>query len=126
MESNQLVVNKAFLSKSTALKIQYNQTVNQIYLHAGKKQTDKWVWIRSKFSDAELGDILRVLHGQADSCSFFHRYNGHTTRTWVNKKDGYVFVKIEDISKALNTGEQEVLKVLLQQIIWLANANKTG
>jgi hypothetical protein len=113
------------MSKNNALKIQYNKNTNQIYIHAGKKDNYKWVWIKSKFSDSEIGEILRVLDGQTDKCSFFHQFNGNTTRTWINKKDGFIFVKIEDISKALNSGEQEVMKVLLEKVILLANIKRT-
>ena len=123
-KNNNLIINKAFMSKNNALKIQYNKDVNQIFIHAGKKDNEKWVWIKTKFSDSEIGDILRVLNGQTDKCSFFHQFNGNTTRTWINKKDGFVFFKIEDISKALNSGEQEVLKVLLNKIILLSNVNE--
>ena len=58
-ENNGLIINKAFMSKNNALKIQYNKNVNQIYVHAGKKDNDKWIWIKSKFNDAEIGEILR-------------------------------------------------------------------
>jgi hypothetical protein len=124
-KNNGLIINKAFMSKNNALKIQYNKNTNQIYIHAGKKDNYKWVWIKSKFSDSEIGEILRVLDGQTDKCSFFHQFNGNTTRTWINKKDGFIFVKIEDISKALNSGEQEVMKVLLEKVILLANIKRT-
>jgi len=122
-KNDSLIINKAFLSKNNALKIQYNKDVNQIYIHAGKKDNDKWIWIKSKFSDSEIGEILRVLNGQTDKCSFFHKYNDNTTRTWVNKKNGFIFFKIEDISKALNSGEQEVMRVLLEKVILLCNTN---
>lgn len=111
------------MSKNNALKIQYNKDKNQIFFHAGKKDNDKWNWIRSKFSDSEIGEILRVLNGKIDKCSFYHQYNGKAKRTWINKKNGYLFFKIEDISKALNSGEQEVMKVLLEKVILLANVN---
>jgi len=122
-KNDSLVINKAFMSKKNALKIQYNKDVNQIYIHAGKKDTEKWVWIKSKFADSEIGEILRILDGQIDKCSFFHQYNRKATRTWINKKNGFIFFKVEDISKALNSGEQEVMKVLLRKIIVLANTN---
>ena len=51
------------------------------------------------------------------------KYNDNTTRTWVNKKNGFIFFKIEDISKALNSGEQEVMRVLLEKVILLCNTN---
>lgn len=72
-KNNSLIINKAFMSKNNALKIQYNKSVNQIYLHAGRKETDKWSWIKSKFSDSEIGEILRVLNGEIDKCSFYLR-----------------------------------------------------
>lgn len=122
-KNNSLIINKAFMSKNNALKIQYNKSVNQIYFHAGKKETDKWSWIKTKFIDSEIGEILRVLNGGIDKCSFYHQFNGKSTRTWINKKNEFVFFKIEGISKALNTGEQEVMKILLRKIIVLCNVN---
>ena len=71
-KNNSLIINKSFLSKNNALKVQYNKDTNQIYLHARKKDNDQWIWIKTNFSDTEIGDILRVLNGQAEKCSFYH------------------------------------------------------
>lgn len=117
-----LVINKAFMSKNNALKLQYNKNTNQIFIHIGKNIGEKWEWKKSKYSDTEIGDILRVIDGKEEKCSFFHKFKDNTTRTWVNKKDGFLFFKIEDNSKALSAGEQEVMKVLLEKVILLSNS----
>ena len=110
---------KTFFSQNAALGVQYNPDKNSIYLQIGKKDQENWIWIRAKMKDTELGDILRVLRGKVENVSFYHKYNGKETKIWVNRKDDTVFFKIEEFSEALNSGEQEVLILLLEEMILL-------
>jgi len=72
--------------------------------------------------DNELAEIVRVLLGKVTQVSFFHKYNGNDTQIWVNKKDKYFFIKVKELSKSFSTGEREVLRVLLENIIWKMNS----
>jgi len=121
-KNNGLLINKAFFGKNTVLKIQYHKEKKQAYIHAGKKTLDaKWTWNKVKFSDSELGMILNVLSGKTEKISFFHKFNGNKKQIWINKDNGILFFKIDDISKSLTLGEQEVMKILLQKIILMMN-----
>ncbi len=120
---NQLVLNKAFMSKTGCLKLQYNEQTKSIYLHAGKKNgDDSWSWMKTKISDDEAAEILNVLKGKTDKISFFHKFNNVSKRTWVNKDDkGLLWVRIEDFRKQLTTGEQTVFEILLERAIVASN-----
>lgn len=121
---NQLVLNKAFMSKTSCLKLQFNEQTKSIYLHAGKKNNDdSWDWVKTKIADDEAAQILNVLKGRTDKISFFHTFKDQNKRTWVNKDDnGLLWVRIEDFRKQLTTGEQTVFEILLEKAIVASNA----
>jgi len=121
---DQLLLNKAFMSKTGCLKLQCNEKTKSIYLHAGKKQTDNsWAWTKTKIGDDEAGHILNVLSGFVDKISFFHKFQNQTKRTWINKDDkGLLWVRIEETKKSLSPGEQQVFKILLERAIIACNA----
>jgi len=119
----QLVLNKAFMSKTGCLKLQYNEKTKSIYLHAGKKkEDDSWDWVKTKIGDAEAGDILNVIKGKFEKISFFHKFKDQQKRTWINMKDDLLWVRIEDYKKSLNPGEQRVFEILLEKAIVASNA----
>ena len=120
----QLLINKAFMSKAGSLKIQVNTKTKSIYLHAGKKQADDtWSWEKTKIDDSECGAILNVLKGRIDKISFFHKFNDNQKRTWINKdNNGLFWIRIEDYKKSLNPGEQTVFEILLEQAIVACNS----
>ena len=119
-------LSKCFIAKTSAFKVQLN-SIGDCYFHAGKKQEqgDKWDWIRSKINDAELGELLGLLQARNGAISFFHEFNGKTTKLWFNYNKDVLFVKIETISKALSPAEQEVLRVLIEHIILRQNLIRT-
>lgn len=110
------MLKKAFFGKTSCFKIQENK--GEVYFHMGKKG-DSWTWEKLKMSDIELGEILRILEGRSESWSTVHVFNENQNKLWINKaSDGKaVFFKINDVTKAMSPGEQECLRVLLEQCI---------
>ena len=116
-----LLLNKAFFGKNNCLKITLNMS-KDCYFHFGVLKNEKnWGWKKVKFNDMELGEIINVLENKKPSVSFFHKFNGGQTQIWINKSEKYFFIKVKELSKSLNEGEQTVLKVLLERIIWIMN-----
>lgn len=122
------IINKPFFSKTTCLKIMLvsknikDTKIKECYfnwgiLQNGSKDKDKWKWIKAKFKDTELGDIITVLDGISDSVSFCHKYNNVIRSIWVYNKEGKVSLKVKEVSKSLTTGEQIVLSIILKEII---------
>ncbi|MCK5605613.1 hypothetical protein KAR91_27210 [Candidatus Pacearchaeota archaeon] len=123
-KQNRLVLDKAFFSKQSCLKLQYSKSTESIYLHVGKKNGEKdWSWVKTKIRDCEAADILNVLNGRSKSVSFFHKFKDVQKRTWISRDDdkGLVWVRVEDHSKQLNDGEQKVFAILLEKAIVLSN-----
>jgi hypothetical protein len=117
MNINPITINKAFFGKDNCLKIIYNKERKECYFHFGISLNKQYTWKKLKFNDAELGSILLVLYGRKPSIAFFHKYNDSTTQIWVNRQNEFVFVKIKELSKSLNEGEQEVMRILLEHIV---------
>ena len=109
-------MNRAFFGKTTCLKIQYNN--GTIYFHMGKKDGESWSWDKVKMGEEECGEIVRVINGKQDKAAFFHQFGDNSNKIWVSKKDDAVFVKINEVSKGLTGGEQEVLRVILERLIF--------
>jgi len=120
-EQNQRpAIDRCFFGQKSALKAQYNKESRSIYIGVGKKSDDdKWSWNNAKIKDTEAAEIIRILQGQTDSVSFFHTFNGSSRKIWINRKEEQLFVKIDDNSKGINLGEQEVLKIVLLEAIRL-------
>ena len=118
MEQTKLIVNKCFMSKSCAFKVQLNSS-KDCFFHIGQldQSNGKWTWIKAKMNESEIGEIIKVLNGAKNSISFYHSFNGKETKLWFNRKEDFLFVKIESISKPLSMGEQEILRILLEHII---------
>ncbi len=116
-----LQLNKAFFGKNNCFKLILN-TQNECYFHFGVQQDNVYQWKKVKINDMELGEIVQVLRKDKPSVSFFHKYNGTDTQIWVNRKDKFFFIKVKELSKSFSEGEQEVLRVLLEQSIWKMNA----
>ncbi|MBN1159815.1 MAG: hypothetical protein JXA43_01090 [Candidatus Diapherotrites archaeon] len=84
----------------------------------GKKEGEKWIWDKVKMGEEECGEIVRVLNGKQDKAAFFHQFGEHSNKIWVSKKDDAIFVKINEVSKGLTGGEQEVLRIILERLIF--------
>ena len=117
-QKQQSGLSRCFFGQSNALKIQYSDDSGSIYISIGtKSEQGQWSWRAAKLKDVEAGDILRVLQGISDNVSFYHKFKGNSNRISINRKDASLFIRIEDFSKALNTGEQQVLLIFLEQAI---------
>jgi len=121
-----IAIDKCFFGQKTALKIQYNQENNSIYIGIGKKnENNQWQWNNAKIKDTEAADIIRVINGKIDNTSFYHTFNNTNTQIWITKKETQIFIKIDNLAKSLNPSEQEVLRILIEEIILQAACNKS-
>jgi hypothetical protein len=109
------MVKKAFFGKSNCLKVQ--QTDSDVYFHMGVNKAGTWEWTKIKMGDTELGEIIRVLEGKSERWSTVHQFGEKQNKIWVNRSADAVFFKVNDISKSLNSGEQEVMATLLRSCI---------
>jgi len=120
------IINKAFFGKNNCLKATLNEE-GDFYFQFGvpkngnAKTPGEWNWKKVKMNDDELGNILNVLNDRKESVSFIHDFKGEKTQLWINKKDNFLFVKVRDISKSLNEGEQSVLRELINYSILRMN-----
>lgn len=115
------ILGKDFFGKDNCLKVYLNEKLD-FYLEFGKKENSAWSWKKVKMNDLELGDIILVLEGQKKNVAFFHNFKGDKTQIWVNK-DKFLFIKVKELSKSLNDGEQVVLRELLKHAIIRMNMN---
>jgi hypothetical protein len=113
------LLDKAFFGKDNCLTIQLR--AGNVYFKWGKKTGDAWNWKNVKFSDIELGDILRLLDGEASEVKFYHSFNDESTQIWCSRLQEKVVMKAGDYTKGLNSGEQKVLSVLIHHAIWMMN-----
>ena len=114
-----MIINRAFFGKNNCLKFILNKD-KEVYIHLGLKNGD-WTWKKVKLNDDELGDIVLFLQGDKEKVSFFHDFKGDKTQIWFNKKEGHVFVKINDYVKGLAQNEQIVLLELVKYSILRSN-----
>ncbi|MGM5481629.1 MAG: hypothetical protein ACQESE_04440 [Nanobdellota archaeon] len=113
------LLQRAFFGKDNCLKVTLHKKL-ECYFEFGTPKAEKekgWKWKPVKFNDVELGEILLVLEGKKQSVSFFHKYKDETTQIWVSRKDKFVTIKVKELSKGLNEGEQTVLRELIRHII---------
>lgn len=122
--NEQLKLDKAFFGKINCLKIQMNQ-FNDVYFHMGllNSKNKEWNWIKVKFSDSELAEMIHILKKEDAKTSFFHSFDNNTTQIWCNKSKDFFTVKIKDVSKKLTIGEFELLRVILEKVIIIRNFN---
>ena len=121
---NKIHLQKAFFGKNNCLKLTLNNDL-ECYFEFGtpkatqvpKKEGAGWNWKPVKFNDSELGEIINVLEGKKDSVSFFHDFKGDKTQIWIKKSEKFFSIKVKELSKGLNDGEQRVLLELLKHII---------
>ena len=111
------IISRAFFTKKSCLKVTFNNQLDCYFEFGTIKNDNSWSWKKVKMNDMELGDILRVLEGKADSVSFFHDFKGEKTQIWINRSGNAFFIKVRELSKSLSTGEQRVLQELLQFMI---------
>ena len=114
------MMNKAFFGKTSCFKVQLNN--KEVYFHMGTLKGETWTWEKLKMNDMELGEIVRLLNGKTDQWSTVHKFKDNMNNIWMNRSDKFVFVKINNTTKAMNTGEQEVLRILLERCVVAMNA----
>lgn len=121
---NKIHLQKAFFGKDNCLKLTLNSDLECYFefgtpkaTQASKQEGAGWKWKPVKFNDAELGEIITVLEGKKDSVSFFHSFKGDKTQIWIKKSEKFFSIKVKELSKGLNDGEQRVLLELLKHII---------
>ena len=121
-QENKFILNRAFFGKINCLKVLMNSN-REVYLHIGllEDKTNKWNWKKVKMSDVELGEIINVLKKKESKCSFFHSYNDTKTQIWCNKSELSFNIKIDSISKNLNRGEFETLRLILEECVRTMN-----
>jgi ribonuclease HI len=111
-----LLVDKAFFGKINCLKIQFNSD-KECYFHLGLEKNKVWDWQKVKMNSSELGDIIHLLKKEEGKCSFFHSFGTNKTQIWCNKSEKGFSIKIGSVSKNIATGEAEVLRIILEEII---------
>lgn len=116
---NNKCLDKAFFGKDNCLKLQYNKEKKECYFHLGKTKDDKsWEWVKIKFNELELGDIVNLINGKKNSLAFYHSFGESKQQIWLNTNKDYFTIKTKEISKSLVSGEQTVVRVMLENIIW--------
>ena len=113
------ILGKDFFGKDNCLKAYLNEKLD-FYFEFGKKNGSKWEWKKVKMNDLELAEIILVLEDKKKSVSFFHDFKGDKTQIWVNKEK-YCFIKVRELSKSLNDGEQVVLREMLKYAVLRMN-----
>jgi len=114
-----LHLQKAFFGKDNCLKVSLNKNM-ECYFEFGTPKANKeegWNWKPVKFNDAELGEIILVLEGKKTSTSFFHDFKGDKTQIWINKTEKFFSIKVKELTKGLNDGEQVVLREILKHAV---------
>jgi len=118
------LVKRSFFGKNNCFKfVLYDGGV--VMFHFGVESGGEWRWKKVKMSDAELGEILLVLEGRLREASFYHSFgegdDQRVTRIWVNRKDDSFFIRVKELSKSFNKGEQRVLESLLNHAVLRMN-----
>lgn len=121
-KENKFILNRAFFGKVNCLKVLMNSN-KEVYFHLGIKEKETWNWKKVKMSDIELGEIINVLNKDNAKCSFFHSFKDVKTQIWCNKSETSLNIKINTISKNLNRGEFEILRIILEECIRKINFN---
>ncbi len=115
MTKTKSVMERAFFGKQNCLKLQLNNE-GEFYFQFGQEK-EKWDWKKIKMNDMELGEILSVIEGKKNSCSFIHDFKGEKTQLWITIKEGYMFLKTKEMTKSLNANEVIVFRELIKHSI---------
>lgn len=126
-----VLLNKCFFGKNSALKIQLTKKVTETdcYIHLGSLEKEKWTWIKTKFNELELAQVINFVKNnnpEIKSISFFHKFNDNSQSIFINKVEKNptekgIIVKIKTISKFLSEAEITVMEIIFRRIIELKN-----
>lgn len=90
----------------------------------GKKTDQAWDWKKAKMGASEVGDILHLLDGKAATVGFFHSFmvDGVKKENRINvsraEEGQNLFFRIGEYAKPLMPGEQFVLRVMLERVLF--------
>jgi hypothetical protein len=127
MLENKLLINKAFMSKSSAFKILLNQD-KEVFFQIGKIVNDSWDWKKAKINQTELGEIISFIQNKTQKeCSFMHKFKKDGKETishiGITRNDNPKFPNTIYINngsryqRTMSNGELQILRVLLERII---------
>ena len=117
---NFILLERAFFGKDNCFIIALNSN-KECYFRFGVKKA-AWEWKKIKISDVELADILAVIEKKKPKTAFYHKFNETATQIWVNSSEEYLTIKVRESSKSFSIAEQQILKVLIERMIWIMNA----
>ncbi len=118
--------NYSFFGKESAIILQSSSKKEPyVFLRCiKKKQNGSWEkWSKSegkviKFSIEEIIMILRVLKGEQQSWSTYHRFNKNQSQISFNMQNHeQLFISIDNYKKMLGVAQIEVFKLLLNHIL---------
>lgn len=120
---NKSLIERTWFGKVSALKLQMSKD-KRIFFHIGKKNTEKWIWKKCKFSSLECAGILRVLQRKENRWSTYHSYNGNSAKIWVNRHENKVVFKFDELSKTIIPVEATEMAIILELVIVMALKTK--
>lgn len=117
--------NRSFFGQNTALIIQdASKKEDWLFFRCIKRKKGN-IWEKPsqgegkviKISLDELVMILKVLTGEKDSWTTYHRYNGTNTQISLNWQEKILWMNIGDYSKMLDEAQIEIMRLLLDHIL---------
>lgn len=113
---------RAFFGRDSCVRFEH---ADATWMMVGKKHGHgEWQWQKAKLNPEEVGEIIAVMSGRIDKAGFFHTFDKDgvkkETRINISKTDDSpnIFFRIDELAKPLDIGEQEVLKALLQRVLY--------
>ena len=119
-----IILEKCFFGRNSVLKLQLSKQVIKYscYIHIGIiEKNDKWNWIKSKFNEIELAQIINFINSKEEKISFFHKFNNQSKSIHLSKTQKGIIMKIDQFTKLISYPESKVLEILLTKIIEIKN-----
>lgn len=119
-----ILLEKCFFGKNSVLKLQLSkQTIKySCYIHIGIiDNNDKWTWVKSKFNEVELAQIINFINTKEEKISFFHKFKDQSKSIHLSKTQKGIIMKIDQFTKLISYPESRVLEILLTKIIEIKN-----
>ena len=118
-DKNKAILKRSWFGKTNVLTLQMAAD-GRIFLHLGKKDAEKWLWKKCKFSTLECASILRVLEAKEQGWSTVHVFKGTnagSVKIWVNRHDDKVVFKFDEFAKQLVPTEATEMGILMEETI---------
>jgi len=122
--TTEIILEKCFFGKNSVLKIQLSKRSIKYdcYIHIGIiNSKDQWSWIKTKFNEIELAQIIDFINTKEEKLSFFHKFKEQSKSIHLAKTQRGTIIKIEDKSKLLSFPECRIIEILLKKIIEIKN-----